>query len=295
MGRKTTTQSVNQAPCSTRSSVTADGPCKRAVAVKCPVHTARQIRQDSAVSVVSGVAKWIGQFLSTVQTSNFLSHTVLSCRNAIQADATQTRQFCPVWPGCVNEVKILSTAAQLYTVSCFAKTRKPQMWKLEALCKFSVQKLLILASVCCKLFENFVGVQFLNRSVERRCTANPQQIKVVELEGYSWPMCSKQPRLVDKVSATRSTFDEFCWQRNRLAVAKFSKPRVWDSVLEGSTLISGGTRFFCVGQVEGSLRGKSQLDPSSGFDTIPTCDGWTDGQTNGQADGHTTTAYTALA
>jgi len=56
VGRKTTAQSVNQAPCSTRSSVTADGPCKRAVAVKCPVHTARQIRQDSAVSVVSDVA-----------------------------------------------------------------------------------------------------------------------------------------------------------------------------------------------------------------------------------------------
>ena len=26
---------------------------------------------------------------------------------------------------------------------------------------------------------------------------NPQQIAVMELEGYSWPTCSKQPQLVD--------------------------------------------------------------------------------------------------
>jgi len=34
-------------------------------------------------------------------------------------------------------------------------------------------------------------------TVETSYTANPQQIKVTELEGYSWPTCSKQPRLID--------------------------------------------------------------------------------------------------
>ena len=34
-------------------------------------------------------------------------------------------------------------------------------------------------------------------TVETRCTTNPQQIELIELEGYSWPTCSKQPRLVD--------------------------------------------------------------------------------------------------
>ena len=29
------------------------------------------------------------------------------------------------------------------------------------------------------------------------CTTNPHQIEVMELESYSWPTCSKQPRLVD--------------------------------------------------------------------------------------------------
>ena len=34
-------------------------------------------------------------------------------------------------------------------------------------------------------------------TVETSYTANPLQIKVTELEGYSWPTCSKQPRLID--------------------------------------------------------------------------------------------------
>jgi len=34
-------------------------------------------------------------------------------------------------------------------------------------------------------------------TVETSYQANPQQIELMELEGYSWPTCSKQPRLVD--------------------------------------------------------------------------------------------------
>ena len=41
-----------------------------------------------------------------------------------------------------------------------------------------------------------------------------------------------------QVSSTNSTVDddddEICWQRDRLAVAKFSKSGVWNKVLEGS-------------------------------------------------------------
>ena len=72
-------------------------------------------------------------------------------------------------------------------------------------------------------------------TAETRCTTNR-----MELEGYSWPTCSKQPRLVDCriVVVTNSTVDddddEICWQRDRLAVAKFSKSGVWNKVLEGS-------------------------------------------------------------
>jgi len=43
----------------------------------------------------------------------------------------------------------------------------------------------------------------------------------------------------------------------------------------------------CVGYVEGSVRAKYQLDSSGHFDTIPACDG--------QTDGHTMTANTTLA
>jgi len=34
-------------------------------------------------------------------------------------------------------------------------------------------------------------------TVEISCTTNPQQMAVMELEGYSLLTCSKQPRLVD--------------------------------------------------------------------------------------------------
>ena len=37
-----------------------------------------------------------------------------------------------------------------------------------------------------------ISVKILS-SVETSCTANPQQIKVMELEGYSQSTCSKQP------------------------------------------------------------------------------------------------------
>ena len=66
----------------------------------------------------------------------------------------------------------------------------------------------------------------------------------MELESYSWSTCRKLSRLVDcrvGVVDKLDDDDEFCWQRDRLAVAKFSKTGVWDKVLEENTLIFAGT------------------------------------------------------
>ena len=62
----------------------------------------------------------------------------------------------------------------------------------------------------------------------------------MELEGYAWPTCNKQPRLVDcrigvvnKLDRRRVHDDddeEFCWQRDWLAVAKYSKSGFWDKI-----------------------------------------------------------------
>ena len=73
-------------------------------------------------------------------------------------------------------------------------------------------------------------------------------------------------------------------------VAKFFKSGDWDKVPEGSTPIFGDTHislYHSVVWVEGSNHTQNQLDSSSRFNTIPACDG--------RADGHKTTAYTALA
>ena len=63
----------------------------------------------------------------------------------------------------------------------------------------------------------------------------------MELESCSWPMCSKQPQLCG--TGVVSRLNEFCLQRDRPAVAKFSKFRVWEKVPEGSILISEVPKF----------------------------------------------------
>ena len=47
-----------------------------------------------------------------------------------------------------------------------------------------------------ELATRYVSVKILS-TVETSCKTNPQLIEVMELKGYSWPTCSKQPRLVD--------------------------------------------------------------------------------------------------
>jgi len=78
-------------------------------------------------------------------------------------------------------------------------------------------------------------------------------------------MCSKQPRLVDYRS---------CLQQARLST----------SFADNTTNLPW--RNFL--QVEVSLHANNQLDSSSGFDTVPACDGRTDGRTDRQTDRGTT-------
>ena len=78
------------------------------------------------------------------------------------------------------------------------------------------------------------------------------------------------------------------------AVTKFSKPSILDKVPEGSTLIFGVTRIslkHSVGQVEGSIDAKNQLNPSNRLSRTPTYVGHTDKHT----DRHMATAYTGAS
>jgi len=54
-----------------------------------------------------------------------------------------------------------------------------------------------------------------------------------DVHGGCIALTARQPSWV---CSTSSTVDEFCWQHDRLAVAKFSKSREWDIFQEGRTL-----------------------------------------------------------
>jgi len=84
-----------------------------------------------------------------------------------------------------------------------------------------------------------------NTTVEISCIANPKQIKLMEIEGYSQPMCSKQPRLVDCRIGVVNKLD-----RRRVLLTTRStcrgeilKSRVWDKFPEGSSPIFGCTQI----------------------------------------------------
>ena len=82
-------------------------------------------------------------------------------------------------------------------------------------------------------------------TVEISCIANPKQIKLMEIEGYSQPMCSKQPRLVDCRIGVVNKLD----RRRVLLTARSTcrgeilKSRVWDKFPEGSSPIFGCTQI----------------------------------------------------
>ena len=129
-------------------------------------------------------------------------------------------------------------------------------------------------------------------TAETKCTTNPQ-IKVIELEGYRWSTCSKQPWFIDWSIGVVNKLDRRRRLRRVLLTTRstwrgeieISKSVVWDKVQEGITLIFGDTQIslqHSVGYVEESLHAKNQLDSSSPFHATPAYDGQTDGQTDRQ-------------
>ena len=127
-----------------------------------------------------------------------------------------------------------------------------------------------ISSSCCTT----VGTDWLynNRSTTNRCNG--------------FRSTGQAPQRVDRRKCgqqSRSTVDEFCWQHDRLAVAKFSRPksRVWDKVSERSATIFGGIRISRY--VEESFHAKTRPDQFSHRDTIAACvtDRQTDRQTHG--------------
>ena len=102
--------------------------------------------------------------------------------------------------------------------------------------------LTIYKKLCCRrrTARLAMSVRILS-TVERICTTNPQQNEVMELEGYSSPTCSKQPRLVDCRIGVVNKLDCRRRRRRRVLLTKrstcrgeiFSKSGVWDKVPEG--------------------------------------------------------------
>jgi len=74
----------------------------------------------------------------------------------------------------------------------------------------------------------------ISSAVETSCTTNPQSSQRVTVDRLA--VNSHDWSTVVQVSSTSSTVDnddEFCWQRDRVAAAKFAKSGVWDKVPGG--------------------------------------------------------------
>ena len=85
-------------------------------------------------------------------------------------------------------------------------------------------------------------------------------------------------------SSTVDDDDEFCWQSDRFAAAKFSKSAVWDKLPDVSTVIFGDTEISLqrsVRQVEGSLLAKiSSIRPVVSIQRRLVTDGPTERRTD---------------
>ena len=159
---------------------------------------------------------------------------------------------------CASCIGTLSfpTAGRLVTRSC-ATAEGPR----DALCRFK----------SCQLY------------CTRRtsCTTNPQQIAVMELEGTKVDRLvvnSHDSSIVLQVSSTSSTVDddEFCWQRDRLAVATFFKSGVWTIRRELRLFLQVPELSYSTVYDEGSSNlTKNQLDSFIRFNRTPTCEGQT--------------------
>ena len=125
-------------------------------------------------------------------------------------------------------------------------------------------------------------------NVETSCTTNAQKIEAMELEGYSWSTCSKQPRLVNCRTGVVNKLDR---RRRRDLLITWSTccgEIVSKSGNLGQSLSRKYLNFrwypnFLITQCR--IGGKKppcqkQLDLSSHFDTIPACDRQTDRRTH---------------
>jgi len=102
-------------------------------------------------------------------------------------------------------------------------------------------------------------------TVDTSCTTNPQEVAVIELEGYSWSTCNKQPRLIDCRIGVVNKLDRR--RRRRILLT------TWSTYCG---------EIFKVQSLGQSPRGKYPkfFSDTIGFDTTPACDRQTDEQTH---------------
>jgi len=146
------------------------------------------------------------------------------------------------------------------------------------------------ASNCSWVPRRAMSVQILS-TVEKIGTTNPQQVAVMELEGYSCWTCRKQPRLVDCRIGVVNKLDRRRRRRRILLTTRTTgrgeifKSGVWDKVPEGSTVIFGCIQISLQHSVtylwkEAPMPKPSSIRPVVLIQCPLVTDGRTDGQTH---------------
>jgi len=119
-------------------------------------------------------------------------------------------------------------------------------------------------------------------TVETSCTTYAHYVAVMELQGYSWSTCSKQPRLGHCCPGVVNKLDRRRWRLRDLLTTR--------STCRGEMVSIGGKypnfwRYpnFLITQC--GLGGRkppcqNKLDSSSRFDTVPACDRQMDRRTD---------------
>jgi len=110
-------------------------------------------------------------------------------------------------------------------------------------------------------------------TVGTSCTTNPQQITVMQLERYSWPTCSQQPRYVDWHIGVINKLD-------RQRVVDHTTDLPWWNFLSLGQSSRGSTVIFGSSQISLTQCGigrrkptcQNQFNSSCSFDTILACD-----------------------
>jgi len=117
-------------------------------------------------------------------------------------------------------------------------------------------------------------------TVEISCIANPKQIKLMEIEGYSQPMCSKQPRLVDCRIGVVNKLDnaiDLPWRNFEVQslgqISRGKQPYFW--------MYPNFVITLCDRWKEASMPKPSWIHPVVSMQ-ITAYDGRTDGQTDGR-------------